>query len=591
MTSPTANIASLNGLHRLLRWPQQPDRPRQPLRLIIAPAGDEFVISSDTQTTTAPVGADRLAQMLEYYPAPVRINGDQIKTLAFPDRPRALEVGVIGGIAGQPRTAPQRRLPNSATTGQLLRCQGVIYELFQSAGSGPGVEMAREIHLPEPEPAYPHWSGARRYRIEYNIDWNDRADLPCSFVSHSGRAWCILEADGWAELQEQQEAQELWVWTQIRSATGDDNAEAETQPSAETYAAIRQRPYWTGWRADREAPDIYVNAPAQPAHIDNSNPNSQEYCLDYTLAMALYANPAAGYAPVEQRPKWRNRPDNPAPTEPPPSLTVAGIAIVGPDSQKLEYDPTRNHGLPTRELWPEEIHRRAQSITIRVKVAAPDGTTGECVTPANAAFLGELYDECVWLAEGYDGDVAALRDTLFAAYWPHHDPPEEMTSEQYSDQMRALATRLLEGDRAAFALEFRELSRNFFPRSPRLTEPLAAVNSWHRMIWLPQDGDAMAGAALAAVVGYCLKLSSEEAQALGERLREWLETTGRAAEIRHWLAKTQAEGAEAAAEAEAAAATPAQTHADPSNAADQPAGKVPETNPSCGAKEPDEQRQ
>ena len=556
MTSPTANIASLNGLHRLLHWPQQPDRPMQPLRLTVAPAGDEFLISSDTQTTTAPVGADRLAQMLEYYPAPVRINGDQIKTLAFPDRPRALEVGVIGGIAGQPRTAPQRRLPDSATTGQLLRCQGVIYELFQSAGSGPGVEMAREIHLPEPEPAFPHWSGARRYRIEYNIDWNDRADLPCSFVSHSGRPRCLPEADGWAELQRQQEAQELWVWTQIRSAAGD------AEPSAETYAAIRQRPHWPGWRADREAPDLYINAPALPARIDIAA--SQPDCLGHTLATALYTNPAAGYVPVHSYPGWRERGPSPPetapspPETPPPSLTVAGIAIVGPDSQKLEYDPTRNHGLPTRELWPEAIHRRAQSIAIRVKVAAPDGTTGECVTPANAAFLGELYDECVWLAEGYDGDVAALRDALFAAYWPHHDPPEEMTSEEYADQMRALATRLLEGDRAAFALEFRELSRSFFPKSPRLTEPLAAVNSWHRMIWLPQDGDAMAGAALAAVVGYCLKLSSEEAQALGERLREWLETTGRAAEIRGWLS---------AARKEAKAAV-----------ADQPTGKVSETN-------------
>ncbi len=569
MTSPTANIASLNGLHRLLHWPQQPDRPMQPLRLTVAPAGDEFLISSDTQTTTAPVGADRLAQMLEYYPAPVRINGDQIKTLAFPDRPRALEVGVIGGIAGQPRTAPQRRLPDSATTGQLLRCQGVIYELFQSAGSGPGagppappdIGMAREIRLPEPEPAYPHWSAARRYRIEYNIDWNDRADLPCSFVSHSGRAWCIPEADGWAELQEQQEAQELWVWTQIRSAAGG----SDVAPAAATYTAIRRRLHWPGWHADGEATDLYVNAPAQAAHIDIAA--SQQDCLGYTLATALYTNPAAGYVPALSYPGWQERGPNP-PETPPPSLTGAGVAIVGPDGQRLEYDPAQNYGAPTDEFWPEAIHRRAQSIAIRVQVAAPDGTTGECVIPANAAFLGEYADECVWLAEGYDGDVAALRDALFAAYWPHHDPPEEMTSEEYADQMRALATRLLEGDRAAFALEFQQLADNFYPQTPpsATSRPLATTDYWNRMVWLPREGDAMAGAALAAVVGYCLKLSSEEAQALGERLREWLETTGRAAEMRGWLAKTQAEDqAEAAwtrAERLAQAAADAQNVAD-----------------------------
>ena len=117
MTGHTANIASLYDLHQLLHWPQQPDQPLQPLRLIIAPAGDEFLISSDAQTTTAPVGADRLAQMLEYYPAPVRINGDWLERSAFPDRPRALEVGVIGGIAGQPWTAAQGRLPDSGAAG------------------------------------------------------------------------------------------------------------------------------------------------------------------------------------------------------------------------------------------------------------------------------------------------------------------------------------------------------------------------------------------------------------------------------------------------------------------------------------------
>ena len=105
-------------------------------------------------------------------------------------------------------------------------------------------------------------------------------------------------------------------------------------------------------------------------------------------------------------------------------MTVAGITIVDPDGQRLEYDPARNYGVATAEFWPEAIHRRAQSITIRVKVTAPDGTTNECVTPANAAFLGEYFDECIWLAEGYHGDVATLHDELFAAYWPFHDPPE-----------------------------------------------------------------------------------------------------------------------------------------------------------------------
>ncbi len=149
MTSPTASIASLNGLHRLLRWPQQPDRPMQPLRLIIAPAGDEFLISSDTQTTTAPVDAHRLAQMLKYYPAPVRINGDWLERSAFPDRPRALEVGPSGGIAGQPWTAAQRRLPDSGAAGPLLRCQGLIYELLPGADARPDHKagMSRENPL------------------------------------------------------------------------------------------------------------------------------------------------------------------------------------------------------------------------------------------------------------------------------------------------------------------------------------------------------------------------------------------------------------------------------------------------------------
>ena len=88
MTSPTANIASLNGLHQLLRWPQQPDQPMQPLRLIIAPAGDEFVIGSDTQMTTAPINAHRLAKMLEYYPAPVQIKRRMARTLRL-SRPSA----------------------------------------------------------------------------------------------------------------------------------------------------------------------------------------------------------------------------------------------------------------------------------------------------------------------------------------------------------------------------------------------------------------------------------------------------------------------------------------------------------------------
>ena len=363
--------------------------------------------------------------------------------------------------------------------------------------------------------------------------------MPCSFVNHSGRPRCLPETEGWAALQDRQEAQEHWVWAQTRSAAGD-----AAEPSAETYAAIRWRPHWTGWHTDREAPELYVNAPAQAARIGLAA--SQQDSLGHTLAMALYTNPAAGYVPAQSYPAWRKNRPNPPETAP-PSLTVAGIVIVDPDGPRLEYDPAENYGEPTAEFWPEAIHRRAQSIAIRVQVAAPDGTVRECLIPANIAFLGEYEDECVWLAEGYDGDVAALRDALFAAYWPHHDPPEEMTSEEYADQMRALATRLLEGDRAGFALEFRELSRNFFPRSPRLTEPLAAVDSWHRMIWLPQDGDAMAGAALAAVVGYCPELSSEAAGAMARRLREWLETTVRAVEIRGWLAEARGEAiAEAA---------------------------------------------
>ena len=553
MTSPTANIASLNGLHQLLRWPQQPDQPMQPLRLIIAPAGDEFVIGSDTQMTTAPINAHRLAQMLEYYPAPVQINGEWLERSAFPDRPRAWEVGGRSSIAGQPWTPPSwRRLPDSGAAGPLLRYQGVIYELFQSADSNPGTGMTREIPLPEPEPTFPHWSGARRYRIEYNIDWNDRADLRCGLVSRAGQPLCIPEADGWAELQQQQEAQELWVWAQTRSAAGG----SDVAPAAATYTAIRRRLHWPGWHADGEATDLYVNAPAQAAHIDIAA--SQQDCLGYTLATALYTNPDAGYVPVH----WPNPPKMAAL----PSLTVAGITIVDPDGQRLEYDPAQNYGgAPTPGLWLEEINQRAQSITIRVKVTAPDGTTNECVTPANIAFLGEYEDECIWLTEGYRGDVAALRDALFDAYWPFHDPPEELTAEQYSDRMQTLATRLLEGDRTGFAREFRQLSRNFHPQSPPSAEPLADAGPRHRMIWLPKDGDAIGGATLAAVVGYCPELSPEAADALARRLQEWLESTDRAGEIRKWLTEAQTE---------AAAIAPA----DRSNAADQSTEKVSETN-------------
>ena len=85
------------------------------------------------------------------------------------------------------------------------------------------------------------------------------------------------------------------------------------------------------------------------------------------------------------------------------------------------------------------------------------------------------------------------------------------------------------------------------------------------MIWLPKDGDAIGGATLAAVVGYCPELSPEAADALARRLQEWLESTDRAGEIRKWLTEAQTE---------AAAIAPA----DRSNAADQSTEKVSETN-------------
>ena len=246
------------------------------------------------------------------------------------------------------------------------------------------------------------------------------------------------EADGWAELQQQQEAQELWVWAQTRSAAGG----SDVAPAAATYTAIRRRLHWPGWHADGEATDLYVNAPAQAAHIDIAA--SQQDCLGYTLATALYTNPDAGYVPVH----WPNPPKMAAL----PSLTVAGITIGGPRRPKA--------GVRSGA----ELRRRANTGTLagRNQSARPvhhhpgqgygaRRNHHECVTPANIAFLGEYEDECIWLTEGYRGDVAALRDALFDAYWPFHDPPEELTAEQYSDRMQTLATRLLEGDRTGFA--------------------------------------------------------------------------------------------------------------------------------------------
>ena len=171
----------------------------------------------------------------------------------------------------------------------------------------------------------------------------------------------------------------------------------------------------------------------------------------YSLAHALYQNPAPGLVPVSDAGPGRSA----------PLLRCDGVTVYWPDGKTIHY---------TVDNLPQGQHAA-------VSITAHCGTdTCPVDFPLPVLLHGRPYNETVIITESPNPDDSQawqLGQHLWQAWYDQTEPPDDIDGDEYYDYLQVVVTRILHGHHAAFRQEFRNLAHRFQPRSQAPTESVS----------------------------------------------------------------------------------------------------------------------
>ena len=439
------NTTDLNPIHEMLRF--NPESPKESLTLTVRESDQNRIrnqrrvafltCNDETHPFEYLIDAvQTVTKMLCNYPAPVSINGREIRREPVPNEP---------SIIHQPAHRPDETKPPNRELGHprnpvllpRINIDGINYQEHYRG------EWAQDsIHIPNPDVA----DGMRQYCDHYRIHYHHRITTPAdsqdNFVVESNEPYCEI-SPGTAQLIEEskeaanQQAMQI-IGTQL------------------TLENIKQIATHQDWQHNTVMPAEGVT----PVTIEFDRNEHRE---------------AGKYqAPLIYRPKRPMCDSVAAHLAKNPQLGLLPITppLDDDDFHNLNCLEIRIMEGPSRRSDPVHSDNdfRAASIDVDIIIEKPNAPSRQMTLELESIFLGDIDNPQPILLRHLDVDVEELTQQMFEAY--HHYPfipreADEKRATEFLEKARATAQRAVAGNTHAYLEEVRSHWHAFAPHTPR----------------------------------------------------------------------------------------------------------------------------
>ena len=459
----------------------------------------------------------RLARMLAHYPVPVSIAGKPAATSPFADEAQ-IRVERWDGDLMRPHTLSRFHKVRGDYSSAMALIDHVLYGLnniHRVTRDGVAMEWKPDLDIcsgviyevPDWQDGQSHYARRMRYMAYpvYRLD----TTTP-DFSELSGFEFQQLRHFASLFLCRPPAATLLAIASDWR---------ARQEPGA--AAAIRDHSGWSDIGPGRPATDPFppgkrnerlVESSRVPLLTQNGIPVVIDPNLDgavrHSVALALYRNSTPRLTPV-------------APAQPPDAdvgqVSVAEVRIVKADRETVVLNADDC-------IYPDEdrleLATGCHSIVARLNVVDAGGVKSGAEVNMSLFCSGAMEEENVWLAGDWTpARTDELRDTLFDAFWPSWDQPENYSEEDYNRHLKTLATTMLCGPEQGFIAELEQACQRFSPINPPPDRAMVAVsNRFQTLLWLPAADETAATPAwlVAAVAGANPTLDAGQARRLAQ---------------------------------------------------------------------------
>lgn len=428
-------------------------------------------------------------QMLAHYPVPVTVNGNFLTQKPYHNEAGISRSGYDGDIFD---TRFNSRKPIAGPYQGAILLDGVLYAI----GPCPDLKADHRYNsvttylVPDRQDEQPHYARSSEYYIKpnYRLDIGNGTAGWVFEGRHGRRIQCQPPLEVCVSLQQQRQKQEQDALAVIRQHSGVSDLGAPQQTHNEYR--LPQHEYQSC--AEYPAGLIPYGEPVTIAR-DFSLPQAAAY----SITRALYQNPAPNLVPVFSQKENKKVVGD---------VSCGRLTIVADDGQTYEVTQAQDGSDLTAGLRDHNIRRNnVKAITAHLAVTYPDNRRRTVELPLDMLCDGEVYTEDVWLTDAWqDWQIDELQEILFQAYWSADNPDACPNAEEYTGEMKVLATQLLAGNRPALQIQVEQLCNGFYPGINSEHIPMmTAANGQNIIIWQPavqQDAENPPPAWLTAAV-------------------------------------------------------------------------------------------
>ena len=477
-TKQTGEYIDLRPLHEVLKYRPGDEAPLEATvsqiedgRYSVSARGREAVL---VNRAGAP-GKYHIRFMLEHYPIPAFVNGEEVKRTEFQETPslqRFRETGTLMHsrvIAENANPEEDPGLP-LRSQGRCVLSQGLIY-------SNPGPASA-PLHARVKGAARPTDPGSLRtvehYAFAPRIKLSEQEAQEASYFAGKDGLTLQCLADG-AGAQAERERQLKAAEEQIAAQ------------SPEAGAVIWEEGYHSERRRSRQETNIWSPHsscgasifPEPGALLVHPDEAAHSQGTTYSLVRALLNNPQLGLIPAEQQKKDGAE------------ISCEKVTLRWHDGRTESFG---KEALDAGEI-PDPADKRllrperslAESIRLTLVLKRPGLEDATIETETDFISIGAVWDNCAWLqAEQWQGRTPKEAASLeFNALWSEGEDEQNADPAIFMDSLVAWWTRAMQGESAGFDLELEHLCREFHPQSETPPTRRSARNGRHSLTYRP----------------------------------------------------------------------------------------------------------